>query len=314
MTLGVYRPRLLLLTTPNYNFNQLFSPPGTRNLATGYPDPTGATDRIFRHDDHKREWTEEEWKVWCEDAAFQWGYSVRVGGLGVASEKDPWGRHEQAGRASLTAVFRRSDIDSSDSKLKQAAALHEARLRSTLADNVTKHRLVSQERYAASPNAGKPATSEEILQLVKEMFLHDAEVKLNEGSIPLETIWLRDEITSACGGHMSALVNAISSSEAKEQGWELIREPRDGQRWREEWWTWTIVWHLYPKPSTPRPAPATIVDSSEDHGISSWGHWPTASSVSWPEESEATPSGWGSDSGTDWNSVEAWGQANASWW
>ena len=46
--LGHYRPRLLLLTTPNYAYNQRFSPPG-KYSRKGHPDPTGRTSRVFRY-------------------------------------------------------------------------------------------------------------------------------------------------------------------------------------------------------------------------------------------------------------------------
>jgi hypothetical protein len=47
--LGVYRPRILLVSTPNYSFNAKF---GAQKM---YVDPTNRTDRLFRHDDHKFE-------------------------------------------------------------------------------------------------------------------------------------------------------------------------------------------------------------------------------------------------------------------
>ncbi|KAE8257906.1 hypothetical protein A4X13_0g2050 [Tilletia indica] len=78
--LGRYRPRLLLITTPNYAFNTHF--PRTP-AQPGIEDPTGRTERKFRHPDHKFEWTTHEFKDWCERAAERFGYEVEIGGLGM---------------------------------------------------------------------------------------------------------------------------------------------------------------------------------------------------------------------------------------
>ena len=108
MLLGVYHPRLLLITTPSYTFNARFTAPDApKSARNGYPDPTGRTSRIFRHSDHKFEWTVEEFTRWCEEAARQWSYEVEVSGVGSACEKDPWHRDESLGKASQVAVFRR---------------------------------------------------------------------------------------------------------------------------------------------------------------------------------------------------------------
>lgn len=55
IVLGRYRPRIIVVTTPNYDFHSLFPDPGpgappNKNRT---PDPTGRTNRIFRDDDHK---------------------------------------------------------------------------------------------------------------------------------------------------------------------------------------------------------------------------------------------------------------------
>ncbi|KAH9031785.1 hypothetical protein EDB85DRAFT_1958428 [Lactarius pseudohatsudake] len=75
--LGNYAPRLLLLTTPSYDFNTCFSAPGDRKW--GHPDPTLRTGPRF-------EWTVDE----C--LASDWGYEVIIDGIGRSETKDPWGR------------------------------------------------------------------------------------------------------------------------------------------------------------------------------------------------------------------------------
>lgn len=53
LTLGVYHPEILIVTTPNCEYNVNF--PGLK-----YNTP----ESIFRHDDHKFEWTRKEFEFW----------------------------------------------------------------------------------------------------------------------------------------------------------------------------------------------------------------------------------------------------------
>lgn len=52
VVLGRYAPKLLIVTTPNFDFNRHFEAHGK---AHGFEDPTGRTTRRFRHDDHQFE-------------------------------------------------------------------------------------------------------------------------------------------------------------------------------------------------------------------------------------------------------------------
>lgn len=61
------RPRVVLVTTPNAEFNTRFP-----NLAAGK----------FRHADHRFEWSRAEFTDWCERVAQQFGYKVVISGLG----------------------------------------------------------------------------------------------------------------------------------------------------------------------------------------------------------------------------------------
>lgn len=53
ITLGHYAPRILLVTTPNAEYNVHFD-------ALNYGKPNA----VFRHDDHKFEWTRKEFQEW----------------------------------------------------------------------------------------------------------------------------------------------------------------------------------------------------------------------------------------------------------
>ncbi len=81
---GFARPRLVVVTTPNAEYNALFDglPPGA-----------------FRHPDHRFEWTRAQFGDWAAAVAGRYGYEVTVAGIGP---EDP-----AAGCPSQLAVFRR---------------------------------------------------------------------------------------------------------------------------------------------------------------------------------------------------------------
>ncbi|KAF7723524.1 Small RNA 2'-O-methyltransferase [Apophysomyces ossiformis] len=72
VTLGSYNPRLLILTTPNAEYNIHF-----KSLKYGQ------LDAIFRHDDHKFEWTRKEFETWCIAGADKYHYNVEFHGIGI---------------------------------------------------------------------------------------------------------------------------------------------------------------------------------------------------------------------------------------
>ncbi|GHE21599.1 methyltransferase [Halomonas urumqiensis] len=77
------RPSLLLLTTPNHDYNPL------------YDMPPGA----FRDPDHKFEWGRARFREWAFGVARRNGYRVKVSGIGD--------RHSSLGQPSHLAVFTR---------------------------------------------------------------------------------------------------------------------------------------------------------------------------------------------------------------
>lgn len=78
------KPQLVLITTPNREYNQLFA-----NLTAGN----------FRHHDHRFEWTRAEFQAWAQRAAAAHGYRVEFEDLGES--------HPELGSASQMGVFRR---------------------------------------------------------------------------------------------------------------------------------------------------------------------------------------------------------------
>ncbi|KAJ2351245.1 hypothetical protein GGF43_004086 [Coemansia sp. RSA 2618] len=93
--LGSYHPQLAVFTTPNAEFNINFP-----NLGYGTPDAR------FRDDDHKFEWTREQFRAWAEKAACEYGYTVEIRGIGM-SMRNPIAGFEPCGGCTQMAVFER---------------------------------------------------------------------------------------------------------------------------------------------------------------------------------------------------------------
>jgi len=86
---GVISPSLVIVTTPNSDFNPKF------NLGPGQ----------FRHWDHKFEWSRQEFSLWCNKVCSEFpDYSYIVGGVCPASPEEL----EQFGHVSQLAIFRKS--------------------------------------------------------------------------------------------------------------------------------------------------------------------------------------------------------------
>ncbi|KAI8077175.1 hypothetical protein BDF21DRAFT_400341 [Thamnidium elegans] len=76
ITLGIYQPQILIVTTPNGEYN------------VNFPRLKYGTDEsIFRHDDHKFEWTRNEFETWCNNGANKYGYTVEYHGIGLLHGK-----------------------------------------------------------------------------------------------------------------------------------------------------------------------------------------------------------------------------------
>ncbi|KAI7853050.1 hypothetical protein BDC45DRAFT_174767 [Circinella umbellata] len=76
ITLGHYSPPMMIVTTPNSEYNINFD-----ELQYGTPNA------IFRHDDHKFEWTRQEFQEWCHEGAIKYNYDVEFKGIGLVEGK-----------------------------------------------------------------------------------------------------------------------------------------------------------------------------------------------------------------------------------
>lgn len=78
-----YRPQTIIVTTPNFEYNPLH----------------GIPEGMFRHQDHKFEWTRAKFRKWAQGAAQRNGYGVAVEAVGTV---DP-----QLGSSTQMAIFTR---------------------------------------------------------------------------------------------------------------------------------------------------------------------------------------------------------------
>ncbi|KAJ3086379.1 Small RNA 2'-O-methyltransferase [Quaeritorhiza haematococci] len=101
VTLGTYRPRVMVVTTPNAEFNVNFP-----NLKYGTPEAT------LRNADHRFEWTRKEFQEWCNAAAAKYGYIVSFSGVGSFGSKE-------YGHCTQLAVFSRVGDEIEENKRNQ---------------------------------------------------------------------------------------------------------------------------------------------------------------------------------------------------
>ncbi|KAF9924568.1 Small RNA 2'-O-methyltransferase [Linnemannia zychae] len=78
VVLGVLKPRIVIVSTPNAEFNIYFP-----QLNYGTPRS------VFRNDDHRFEWTRQEFQDWCDAAAEEYGYGVTYTGVGALPGYNP---------------------------------------------------------------------------------------------------------------------------------------------------------------------------------------------------------------------------------
>ncbi|KAF8150058.1 hypothetical protein B0H34DRAFT_667022 [Crassisporium funariophilum] len=203
MLLGVYHPKFFLVTTPSYTYNARFTAPNAPPSARkGFPDPTKRTERIFRHDDHKFEWTREEFQTWCTETAKEWGYEVQETSIGRALDADIWGRDEELQGATSVAVFTRlEDVDGEERERRGRAVIEKLALAGSPHESLAVH------HHMPNPASMKPQSLEEIAKCIKAK-MED----YREGFMRLEELWFEEEVGIKCGGWIEMLVRAVEES------------------------------------------------------------------------------------------------------
>jgi hypothetical protein len=243
MILGRYTPRLFLVTTPCYDFNQLFTPPPPTTTSPsspqirdgGYLDPTGRTTRVFRHSDHKFEWTHDEFTRWCTSQGEAWGYTVECGALGRAVDPDPWARDVTAAghplRATLTAIFRRLSSTLAAPTAPSSPAYPTAAPAHTHA-----HELILDITHPAHPASNAPRPLPDIRAALQACVLMRGD---GDGAVEVCDAWADDAVARACGGALGVLFDAVDAlvlDRPAEWAWDAVGR----SRWRRR-----VVWSGY---------------------------------------------------------------------
>ena len=172
------------------------------------------------HHDHKFEWTTEEWTKYCIDAASQFGYTVDIGGVGLAVEPDPWNRESELGFASQVAVFRRLDTELLKGRSFKSGNENRPILR---AKHLHLTHPLSEEELA------RPAVLHEVRGAVKA-----AMTDTREGRITFSELWKQGEVSLKCAGDIGTLVRAFEPANIDHEEWE-VEDDAKGWEARVSW-------------------------------------------------------------------------------
>lgn len=102
IVLDSFCPRILIVSTPNYEYNTILHKSNLQGQEDDADEKNPSQSCKFRNDDHKFEWTREQFSHWATDLAKRHNYKVEFSGVGGDGKVDP-------GFASQIAVFERVD-------------------------------------------------------------------------------------------------------------------------------------------------------------------------------------------------------------
>ncbi|KAF3530439.1 hypothetical protein DY000_02037596 [Brassica cretica] len=97
--LTLFRPKLLIVSTPNYEYNKILH----KSSLYHSKDKSMSQRSKFRNHEHKFEWTRAQFNHWASKLAKSHNYSVEFSGVGGSGKVDP-------GFASQIAVFKRKSF------------------------------------------------------------------------------------------------------------------------------------------------------------------------------------------------------------
>lgn len=221
MIFGTIRPKIVLITTPNFEFNQKFprlhDDAGCSHSTSGYKDPTGRTERVFRHSDHKIEMTEQEFRAWTAGAE-EWGYTAELGGIGLSNQ--PSYHDNDPSRpiyATHTAIFRQTGGKPHRSPRSVRSVrlpfmpmsgpkfhAHRLAVRHVHEPRGAGQAYPTMTKKVSSSKPLTPASDDEIRDLVRNVMSawQDPEVTLDE-------VWNDERVAGACAGSKRTLVCAL---------------------------------------------------------------------------------------------------------
>lgn len=120
VVLSSFRPRILIISTPNYEYNVVLQRSNPASQEQEESDEKSSLPSCrFRNHDHKFEWTRKQFNCWASDLAARHNYNVEFGGVGGSADVEP-------GFASQIAVFiRKKSMVEEDDELKDAYLDHQ---------------------------------------------------------------------------------------------------------------------------------------------------------------------------------------------
>ncbi|KAL9673177.1 hypothetical protein QQ045_029431 [Rhodiola kirilowii] len=109
VVLSYFRPKLLIVSTPNYEYNVILQKFNGQKQEEDTDENSQFQGCRFRNHDHKFEWTREQFNSWASELAGKHNYSVEFSGVGGTEGVEP-------GFASQIAVFTRMGDSQDDSE------------------------------------------------------------------------------------------------------------------------------------------------------------------------------------------------------
>ncbi|CAJ1935878.1 unnamed protein product [Sphenostylis stenocarpa] len=117
VTLSFFRPRILIVSTPNFEYNVVLQKSNSpAQEQEELDEKTLLQSCKFRNHDHKFEWTRAQFTQWASDLAARHNYKVEFSGVGGSADVEP-------GYASQIALFKR-DWKLEDDVLKRVDEHH----------------------------------------------------------------------------------------------------------------------------------------------------------------------------------------------
>lgn len=117
VVLRSFLPKILIVSTPNYEYNVILQKANLPSQEDDPDDKTQSQSCKFRNHDHKFEWTREQFECWATGLAAKHNYSVEFSGVGGSADLEP-------GFASQIAVFRRMLPPQGDDHPKDVDSAH----------------------------------------------------------------------------------------------------------------------------------------------------------------------------------------------